>query len=162
LFNALCDRGVVLSATSNVAPDNLYFTGLNRQLFLPFVQILKQHVDVINLDSRTDYRLEKLDRQPVYLTPLGLETTKRMNIAWANLKNGATETPDKIEVKGREIIVRHAVPGAARFSFDELCAQPLGATDYIAIVKRYKTVFIEDRKSTRLNSSHVKISYAVF
>lgn len=144
LFNALFDRGVVLIATSNVAPDNLYFNGLNRQLFLPFVQILKQHVDVINLDSRTDYRLEKLDRQPVYLTPLGLETTKRMNIAWANLKNGATETPDKIEVKGREIIVRHAVPGAARFSFDELCAQPLGATDYIAIVKRYKTVFIDD------------------
>ncbi len=81
LFNALFARGVVLIATSNVAPDNLYRDGLNRQLFLPFVDILKQHVDVINLDSRTDYRLEKLDRQPVYLTPLGSETAKRMDAA---------------------------------------------------------------------------------
>lgn len=71
LFSALFARGVVLVATSNVAPDNLYRDGLNRQLFLPFIDILKQHVDVINLDSRTDYRLEKLDRQPVYLSPLG-------------------------------------------------------------------------------------------
>ncbi|MBV2141976.1 AFG1 family ATPase [Falsochrobactrum sp. TDYN1] len=144
LFSALFARGVVLVATSNVAPDNLYRDGLNRQLFLPFVQVLKQHVDVINLDSRTDYRLEKLDRQPVYLTPLGLETTKRMNVAWANHKNGTPEKPDVIHIKGREIEVRHTVAGAARFTFDELCARPLAASDYIAIVKRYPTLFIDD------------------
>lgn len=144
LFSALFARGVVLIATSNVAPDNLYRDGLNRQLFLPFVNILKQHVDVINLDSRTDYRLEKLDRQPVYLTPLGSETTKRMDAAWTAHKNGAEEKPDVIHIKGRDIPVRHAVAGAARFTFNELCAQPLAASDYIAIVTRYQTLFIDD------------------
>jgi cell division protein ZapE len=144
LFSALFARGVVLIATSNVAPDNLYRDGLNRQLFLPFVTVLKQHVDVINLDSRTDYRLEKLDRQPVYLTPLGLETTRRMDAAWAAHKDGAEEKPDVIHIKGRDIAVRHAVQGAARFTFNELCAQPLAASDYIAIVTRYQTLFIDD------------------
>ncbi|WP_273726345.1 cell division protein ZapE [Brucella gallinifaecis] len=144
LFNALFARGVVLIATSNVAPDNLYRDGLNRQLFLPFVDILKQHVDVINLDSRTDYRLEKLDRQPVYLTPLGSETAKRMDAAWTVHKDGRQEKPDVVHIKGRDIPVRRAVPGAARFTFDELCTQPLAANDYIAIVTRYQTLFVED------------------
>lgn len=144
LFSALFERGVVLIATSNVAPDNLYLNGLNRQLFLPFVDILKKHVEVINLDSRTDYRLEKLDRQPVYLAPLGSETTKRMDAAWFAVKGEAEEKPDSIHLKGRDIPVRRSVPGAARFSFDELCAQPLAAADYIAIVSRYPTLFVDD------------------
>lgn len=144
LFSALFSRGVVLVATSNVAPDNLYRDGLNRQLFLPFVDILKKHVDVINLDSRTDYRLEKLDRQPVYLTPLGAETTKRMDAAWTAQKNGVAEKPDVIHIKGRDIAVRQSVPGAARFTFEELCAQPLAASDYIAVVSRYPTLFLDD------------------
>ncbi len=144
LFSALFERGVVLIATSNVAPDNLYRDGLNRQLFLPFVDILKKHVEVINLDSRTDYRLEKLDRQPVYLAPLGSETTKRMDAAWTAQKNGTEEKADIIHIKGRDIAVRRSVTGAARFSFDELCAQPLAASDYIAIVSRYPTLFVDD------------------
>lgn len=144
LFSALFERGVVLIATSNVAPDNLYRDGLNRQLFLPFVDILKKHVDVINLDSRTDYRLEKLDRQPVYLTPLNSETTKRMDAAWTAHKDGQQEKPDVVHIKGRDIVVRQSVAGAARFTFDELCAQPLAANDYIAIVSRYQTLFIDD------------------
>ena len=144
LFSALFARGVVLIATSNVAPDNLYRDGLNRQLFLPFVDILKKHVDVVNLDSRTDYRLEKLDRQPVYLSPLGPETTRRMDAAWAAHKNGSEEKPDAIHIKGRDIVVPRAIPGAARFTFDDLCANPLGASDYIAIAKRYPTLFIDD------------------
>lgn len=144
LFSALFSRGVVLVATSNVAPDNLYRDGLNRQLFLPFIDILKSHVDVINLDSRTDYRLEKLDRQPVYLSPLGPETERRMDAAWAAHKNGAEEKPDVIHIKGRDIEVPRAVAGAARFSFDDLCARPLGASDYIAIANRYPTLFIDN------------------
>jgi cell division protein ZapE len=144
LFSALFARGVVLVATSNVAPDNLYRDGLNRQLFLPFIDILKQHVDVINLDSRTDYRLEKLDRQPVYLSPLGSETAKRMDAAWTAQKDGAHEKPDVIRIKGRDIEVARAVHGAARFTFDALCSKPLGASDYIAIVKHYPTLFIDD------------------
>ncbi|MBA8818105.1 cell division protein ZapE [Ochrobactrum sp. P6BS-III] len=144
LFSALFARGVVLIATSNVAPNNLYRDGLNRQLFLPFVDILKKHVDVINLDSRTDYRLEKLDRQPVYLSPLGGETAKRMDAAWTAQKNGVEEKPDVIRIKGRDVEVPHSVPGAARFSFEELCSRPLGAADYLAIVGRYSTLFIDN------------------
>ena len=143
LFSALFSRGVVLVATSNVAPDNLYRDGLNRQLFLPFVDILKKHVDVINLDSRTDYRLEKLDRQPVYLAPLTLENERRMDAAWTGFKNGAEEKPDVIRIKGRDIEVPRAIAGAARFGFEALCSQPLAASDYIAIVKRYPTLFID-------------------
>lgn len=144
LFSALFERGVVLVATSNVAPDNLYRDGLNRQLFLPFIDLLKRYVDVVNLDSRTDYRLEKLDRQPVYLTPLGFETTKRMDAAWNAFKNGASETSDNVKVKGREVAIPRAVPAGARFTFADLCAKPLGASDYIAIVSRYHTLFIDD------------------
>ncbi len=147
LFSALFERGVVLVATSNVAPDDLYRDGLNRQLFLPFVDILKRHVDVVNLDARTDYRLEKLDRQPVYLTPLTPENQRRMDSAWAAQAHGAAEKAEIVAVKGREIAVPRAVEGAhgpaARFSFDDLCAQPLGAADYIAIVKRYPTLFLD-------------------
>ncbi|MBA8836849.1 cell division protein ZapE [Ochrobactrum sp. RH2CCR150] len=144
LFSALFARGVVLIATSNVAPDNLYRDGLNRQLFLPFVDILKKHVDVINLDSRTDYRLEKLDRQPVYLSPLGGETEKRMDAAWTAQKDGVEEKPDTIRIKGRDIEVPRSIPGTARFSFEELCSRPLGAADYLAIVGRYSTLFIDN------------------
>ena len=77
LFSALFANGVVLVATSNVAPDDLYRDGLNRQLFLPFIGMLKRHAEVIALDSGTDYRLEKLNRMPVYLTPLSPRPTRR-------------------------------------------------------------------------------------
>lgn len=144
LFSALWTRGVVLVATSNVMPDNLYRDGLNRQLFLPFIDLLKRHVDVVNLDSRTDYRLEKLNRQPVYVTPLGPETSRLMDAAWDVAKGGAEEHSDMLVVKGHDVLVPRAAGGAARFSFSDLCAKPLGASDYMAIVGRYRTIFIDD------------------
>ena len=73
---------MVLVATSNVAPDELYRDGLNRQLFLPFVALLKRHAEVISLDTPTDYRMEKLNRMPVYMTPLVAETDRLMDEAW--------------------------------------------------------------------------------
>ncbi|WP_208432022.1 cell division protein ZapE, partial [Bartonella bovis] len=76
LVTALFDKGIFFVATSNVAPDNLYYNGLNRELFLPFIQVLKAHVRVVNLDAKTDYRLEKLNLQHVYITPLGLRADK--------------------------------------------------------------------------------------
>lgn len=144
LFTALFERGVVLIATSNVAPDDLYRDGLNRQLFLPFVSLLKQYVRVINLDSRTDYRLEKLNKQPVYLSPLNDITHAKMDEAWDIIKDGQAERQEKVNVKGRIITVPCAVDGAARFSFEDLCVQPLAAADYLAIVKRYQTLMIDN------------------
>ncbi|WOC16245.1 cell division protein ZapE [Pseudochrobactrum sp. MP213Fo] len=143
LFAALFERGVVLVATSNVAPDDLYPNGLNRQLFMPFVSILKTRVDVINLDSRTDYRLEKLDRQPVYLTPLSAETDRLMDEAWKIMTDGRRESPETIKVKGREILLTRTAGNAVRVSFDELCARPLAAADYLAITARFRTMFID-------------------
>ena len=143
LFTELFERGSVLIATSNVEPDNLYRDGLNRQLFLPFVDLLKQYADVVSLDSPTDYRLEKTRSLPVWLTPLGPETDAKIDAAWHKLTDGVTPRAESIELKGREISVPAAAVGAARFSFRDLCEKPLGASDYIAIAERYPTVFIE-------------------
>ncbi|MGV3549153.1 cell division protein ZapE [Rhizobium sp.] len=144
LFTELFKRGCVLVATSNVEPDNLYRDGLNRQLFLPFVDLLKQHADIVSLDTPTDYRMEKTKSLPVWLTPLGTETSERFEAAWADLTKGATPRAEKIEMKGREVPVPAAALGAARFTFNDLCEQPLGASDYLAIAARYRTIFIEN------------------
>ncbi len=144
LFKALFERGVVLVATSNVEPDNLYRDGLNRQLFLPFIDLLKTNVDVINLDARTDYRLEKLNRMPVYLSPLSEDTTRKMDDAWHAATDGATVAEDSIKVKGRTVIVPQAARHVARFTFADLCSKPLGALDYAAIISRYQAIFIDD------------------
>lgn len=144
LFSALFEKGVVLVATSNVAPDDLYRDGLNRQLFLPFVGILKRHAKVLTLDARTDYRLEKLNRMPVYMSPLDDQSHRLMEQTWATAIEGMREKADELTVKGRQVEVPRAAKGAARFGFADLCARPLGARDYLAIAARYHTVFIDD------------------
>jgi cell division protein ZapE len=143
LFTELFRLGAVLIATSNVAPDDLYPDGLNRQLFLPFVDLLKHHVDIVSLDTPTDYRLEKTRSLPVWLVPIdGLNDT-RIEQAWHELTQGAKSRSEAIEMKGRQILVPQAAAGAARFTFKDLCEAPLGATDYLAIVAHYKTIVIE-------------------
>ncbi|PWJ74818.1 cell division protein ZapE [Pseudaminobacter salicylatoxidans] len=143
LFSALFANGVVLVATSNVAPDNLYRDGLNRALFLPFIDVLKHHAQVLDLDADTDYRLQKLNRVPVYVTPLGLSADRQMDEAWQAMTHGRPAVPAAVTVKGRRIIVPLATEDAARFTFADLCAQPHGARDYLAIAGRYATVFID-------------------
>jgi cell division protein ZapE len=143
LFSALFAEGVVLVATSNVAPRDLYRDGLNRQLFLPFIDLLEEHTQVLRLDSGTDYRREKMSRLPVYLTPLGPETDRRMDEAWKIAMNGSAEAPVDLTVKGRTVHVPRAVRDVARFSFAELCEQPHGARDFLAIAARFHTIFID-------------------
>lgn len=143
LFGELFKRGCVLVATSNVAPDDLYRDGLNRQLFLPFVTLLKKHVDVVNLDAPTDYRFEKTRRMPVFRVLDGAESDGGLDTAWREVTAGRTVAADTIEMKGRFVPVPRAVPGAARFSFHDLCEMPLGASDYMAIAARYPTLFID-------------------
>ncbi|MEN0001071.1 MAG: cell division protein ZapE, partial [Pseudomonadota bacterium] len=144
LFSALFEHGVVLVATSNVVPDDLYRDGLNRSLFLPFVDLLKQHVDEVSLDADRDYRLGRVSNMPAYLTPLSLKTTALMNKVWSKLADGGKGVPDSIEIMGRMLIVPAATDDAARFSFDDLCRQPLGARDYLAVARRYRTILIDD------------------
>ncbi|TCD15940.1 cell division protein ZapE [Oricola cellulosilytica] len=144
LFDALFSQGVILVATSNVLPEDLYKDGLNRGLFLPFVETLKKHVDVVSLDAERDYRLDKLSNTRLYVTPLGGAAEMAMDEAWYLLTGGTGGGGDVIEVKGREIAVREAAKGAARFTFAELCEQPLGSRDYLAIARAFHTVFVED------------------
>lgn len=143
LFTELFARGCILVATSNVEPDNLYPDGLNRSLFLPFVGLLKQYVEVLSLDSPTDYRMEKVDHLPVYLAPADAAADAEMDRAWRVLTMGKPEQSIDIQMKGRVVPVPRAVDRFARFTFAQLCAQPLGASDYLAIADRFDTVFID-------------------
>jgi len=143
LFTALFKEGVVLIATSNVAPDNLYQNGLNRQLFLPFLDTLKNHVDVINLNALTDYRLKKAEHQPVYMTPPGKKTDGRMDAAWADVTGGAKEKSIEFIVRGHEVKVPRAAGFSARFEFADLCFKSLSAFDYMELAVRYRTFFID-------------------
>jgi cell division protein ZapE len=143
LFSELFSLGCVLVTTSNVEPDNLYRDGLNRSLFTPFIALLKTHVDVVTLDSPTDYRMEKEGSQPVYLTPLNPETDKAMDAAWAKALHGRKAQPGEVPRKGRTIRVPAAADRLARFSFADLCEAPLGAADFLAIADRYDTIFID-------------------
>ena len=143
LFGELFSKGCILVATSNVEPDNLYKDGLNRGLFLPFVGLLKQHVDVVPLDSETDYRLGKEAGLPVFRYPLGPHADMAIESAWRRETAGKTVAPETIELKGRQIPVPAAAGRVARFSFADLCEKPLGAADYLAILKRYDTLFVE-------------------
>lgn len=143
LFSALFDNGVVIVATSNRPPDDLYKDGINRQLFLPFIDMLKDRLDVMELVAARDYRLEKLEGAPVYYTPLGPDADAAMDAAWTRMICGARERRETLEVKGRKLTVERAARGAARFHFDALCKRPLGAADYLAIVRHYGAVYID-------------------
>lgn len=144
LFSALFSEGVVLVATSNVAPDDLYRDGLNRPLFEPFIAILKHHAEVAALDTGTDYRLGKLNRLPVYVTPLGPQADQHMDAIWATAIEGHVEAPVELTVNGRKVVASRAADGAARFAFAELCEKPLAAREYLAIAARFKTLFVDD------------------
>ncbi len=143
LFSDLFRRGCILIATSNVEPENLYRDGLNRSLFLPFVDLLQRNVDVVTLDSPTDYRLEKLDSQPVYLTPLNDHADMAMDASWMQALHGRKPLPLDIPMKGRHIHVPLAADRIARFSFADLCDKPLGAADFLAICERFDAIFLD-------------------
>jgi len=143
LFSALFAQGVVLVATSNVAPDDLYRDGLNRALFEPFIGLLKKHAQVMALDAGTDYRMEKLNRLPVYITPLGPEADRAMDEAWATITNGKRAGPGSLTVMGRQVHVPAMAGEAARFSFADLCDEALGARDYLAIAERFNSMLID-------------------
>jgi len=143
LFEQLFERGVTVVATSNRRPSDLYTNGINRELFLPFIRRLEQEVDVVELTSARDYRLERLIAAPVYYSPLGPEADKAMDAAFARLIAGDTPTPEEIDVDGRTLLVKRQAAGVARFTFDELCKQPLGAADYLALARHYSTVLVD-------------------
>jgi cell division protein ZapE len=144
LFEALLDAGVVPVLTSNRAPGELYKDGLNRDLFLPTIDMLTHRLDVLCLASPTDYRLERLKGVAVYHTPLDEVAAGRLDATFHRLTDAAHGEEQTLEVQGRTLVVREAARGVARFCFAELCEQPLGAADYLAIAREYTTVILSD------------------
>jgi cell division protein ZapE len=144
LFERLFAEDVVIVATSNRPPDDLYKNGLNRQLFLPFIALLKERLDQVEIAGPRDYRLEHLMAAPVYYAPLGPAAAEAMARAWARLTFGAAPHALTLDVGGRALRVERAAAGVAWFSFEELCARALGAGDYLEIAERFHTVLLED------------------
>ena len=147
LFTELFRNEVVVVTTSNRPPRDLYKNGLNRQLFLPFIDLLEATLDVETLNGPTDYRLDRLGGMPVYYVPNGPEATAKLSEAFFRLTDYPVEDrahvpTETLTVQGREIFVPKALKGVAVFSFKRLCANPLGAADYLAIAQRYHTVII--------------------
>jgi cell division protein ZapE len=142
LFTRLFEMGVVLVATSNVAPDDLYRDGINRDHFLPFVALLKSRTEVVRLEAKEDYRLEKLAGEPVYFTPLDGRAEAALERVFQALTGKARGTPQTLVVDGRPVQVPEAVGGVARFSFASLCVAALGAHDFLAIARRFHTVIL--------------------
>jgi cell division protein ZapE len=143
LFSRLFELGTVVVATSNVAPDDLYKGGLNRALFLPFIAQLKGRMDVVLLDARTDFRLEKLAGVKMWHVPADDAADDALDTAWAKLTGGARGAPLDITIKGRRLHIPRAARGVARFSFKELCETPLGASDYLRIAHDFHSVVLD-------------------
>ena len=143
LFTALFAAGVVVVATSNVEPSRLYEGGLNRALFLPFIQLLQTKVEVLKLDSRTDFRLEKLGGAPVYHVPADEKARAALDAAFKALSGVAQGPRAALTVQGHELVLPQAAGGVARASFADLCAQAYGASDYIALAQRFHTLVLD-------------------
>jgi cell division protein ZapE len=143
LFSRLFELGTVVVATSNVAPDDLYKGGLNRALFLPFIAQIEEHMSVMRLDARTDFRMEKLAGVKMWLVPADATAASALDKAWAKMTGNARCQPRDISIKGRTLHVPCSANGVARFAFAELCEQPLAASDYLRLARDYHTLMID-------------------
>ena len=142
LFEQFFALGTVIVATSNTPPERLYEGGLNRQLFEPFIALIRGRMAVVTLNGPTDYRLQNLKDMDVYMTPLSPQADAAMDAAWIKVAGGPGK-PASLSVLGRIVMVPRAGRGAARFDFADLCAQPLAGADYLAIARDYHTVFLD-------------------
>ncbi len=143
LFSKLFELGTVVVATSNVAPDDLYKGGLNRALFLPFIAQISDHMDVLRLDARTDFRLEKLAGVNMWLVPADQSAATALDKAWGKMTGNAPCKARDIAIKGRILHVPCSAHGVARFGFADICEKPLAASDYLRLAHDYHTILID-------------------
>ena len=143
LFKRMFELGVVVVATSNVPPSELYKDGLNRALFVPFIALIEEHMQVARLYARTDFRLEKLSGRPVWHAPADAAADAALDAAWLALTGGHTGTAQELIVKGRKLCVPRAAMGVARFTFHDLCEQPLAAFDYLRVAHEFHSLVLD-------------------
>jgi cell division protein ZapE len=143
LFEALFARGVTVVATSNRAPDALYRDGINRQLFLPFIDLLKDRMQVVAVSGGHDYRLDRLREAGAWFSPDDAENRRGFDSLWRDMLGPDEETGASLEVLGRKITLPHASGGLVRASFAGLCSVALGPNDYLALASQFHTVFLE-------------------
>ncbi|NQV83797.1 MAG: cell division protein ZapE [Rhodospirillales bacterium] len=143
LFEALFEQGVVVVATSNRPPQDLYKDGLQREMFMPFIDLIGNKMDILELDSGVDYRLDRLKSMDVFLTPADGEAAARLDEDFHSLSIGAHTRPVTLVVHGRDIVIPKAAEGVAMADFADLCEQPLGPGDYLEIARCFHTLIIK-------------------
>lgn len=142
LFQALFDQGTVLAITSNRTPDGLYPNGINRELFLPFIDLIQARCETVEVSGARDWRLDRMVRSQVWFQPLEAGRAGFEEL-WAELKGEAGEAAQTLDVLGRKVEVARTVGGVARATFDELCGRPLGPQDWLALAGRFHTLFLD-------------------
>ncbi len=143
LFDKLHEAGVAIITTSNRMPDDLYRNGLNRDLFLPFIELIKTRLDVVEIVSENDYRQNRLAGERVWFTPITGETRATMDAIWHDLTGGKSE-PLTFTVKGRDVEIPGFHNGVARASFFDLCGRFLGAGDYLALAENTRVLLLDN------------------
>jgi cell division protein ZapE len=141
LFQALFDRGTVLAVTSNRAPDQLYLSGINRELFLPFVDLIRDRCQTVVVSGERDWRIDRLARSRTWFLP---HQRAEFEALWTELKGEAEEAPTCLTVLGREVRIDRTVGGVARATFDDLCGRALGPQDWLALAGRFHTLFLDE------------------
>ncbi|MGO8954347.1 MAG: cell division protein ZapE [Rhodomicrobium sp.] len=143
LFATLLAAGTIVVVTSNVRPRDLYKDGRNRDLFLPFIDLVEENMELLQLEAARDYRLEQLGNSALYFCPLGPAATAAMDDLWCKLTFGEPCQRETLSVLGHELAVPLASFGAARFAFADLFDKPFGASDYIALARHFHTIFVD-------------------
>ena len=143
LFDQMLAAGIAIVTTSNRVPDDLYKDGLNRDLFLPFIALIKEHLNVVELASPRDYRQDRLAGAQVYFHPADIEARSSLKSIWEDLSEGKG-APLTLMVKSREVELPGFANGVARARFFDLCGQPLGPADYLAIAQAVRVLILED------------------
>jgi cell division protein ZapE len=152
LLQAMFNHGISLVATSNIPPEKLYRNGLQRERFLPVIELIKQHTQTLNVDGGVDYRLRTLEQAEIYHSPLDLQAEKNLHFSFSNLAVDAIEEGGRIIINGREIKTRYRADGIVWLDFKSICDSPRSARDYIELSRLYHSVLISS--IPQLNDGH--------